>query len=371
MAKRGNGEGTISRRPDGRWMARASVGHDKKTGKLQRVTFYGKTRAEAAAKLNEALAFTSRGRSAPATKLTLGEWLIRWHETYSKPKVRQSTWEMYESLIRIHLVPGLGKMKLRDLRPEHLQRFYNEKLASGNVRREGGLAPRTVHYMHAVLHSSLKQAVREGLVLRNVAEDVSPPRHERSEIKPPSSEETARLLEAAKGHRLYLLFLLAWATGARRGELLGLRWQDIDLERRTMAIARTLHRTRAQGLVFTEPKTALSRRSIPLPKIACRELRAHKARQSEERLLIGAAYEDQGLVFATPDGKPMDPDNAARTFDALLKKAGLPHYRFHDLRHAFATRLLELGEHPKGCRASSATARSRRRSTRTHSSRQA
>lgn len=254
---------------------------------------------------------------------------------------------MYESLIRVHIAPELGDVKLRDLRPEHLQRFYNEKLASGATRREGGLSPRTVHYMHAVLHSSLKQAVREGLVPRNVADDVSPPRHERSEINPPSSEEMARLLDAAQGHRLYVLFLLAWATGARRGELLGLRRQDVDLDRRIMTIARTLHRTRAQGLVFTEPKTPLSRRSVPLPEIARRELMAHLERQNAERLLVGAAYEDQGLVFATPDGKPVDPDNAARTFDGLLKKAGLPHYRFHDLRHAFATHLLELGEHPK------------------------
>lgn len=347
MAKRGNGEGSIIQRPDGRWMARASVGHDPKTGKLIRRTFYGKTRATAAKQLTDALAAAGRGQTAPSAKLTLGEWLARWIETYARPKVRQRTFESYESMIRVHIAPALGNVKLRDLRPEHLQRFLNDKLTNGAVRREGGLAARSVHIMHVVLHAALKQAVREGLVPVNAADAVSPPRVERHEIRPPTPEEMAQVLEAIRGHRLFALYLLDWATGLRRGESLALRWQDVDLERSTMTIARNLIRTREHGLVFTEPKTSLSRRTVPLPPIAARELIAHKARQAAEKESMGSAYEDQDLVFATPNGRPIDPDNASHTFKRLLAQAGLPTYRLHDLRHAFASHLLYLGVHPK------------------------
>lgn len=347
MAKRGNGEGSISQRPDGRWIAQASVGHDPKTGKPIRRTFYGKTRAEAAKKLTAALAAAGRGQTAPPAKLTLGEWLATWLETYARPKVRQRTFESYESVIRVHIVPALGKIKLRDLRPEHLQRFLNEKLASGAVRREGGLSARSVHIMHVVLHAALKQAMREGMVPSNAADAVSPPRVERHEITPPTPDEMAQVLDAIRGHRLFALYLLDWATGLRRGESLALRWQDVDLERGTISIARNLIRSHEHGLVFTEPKTSLSRRTVPLPPIAARELLAHKARQDAEKESMDSAYEDQGLVFATPNGRPIDPDNASHTFKRLLAQAGLPDYRLHDLRHAFASHLLYLGIHPK------------------------
>ncbi len=328
-------------------MAQVSVGRDKETGRLIRRTFYGRTRQEVAEKLNAAVTAASEGTLPASPRLTLGEWLDRWHTTYARPKVRQSTWESYGTMIRAHIVPGLGTLRLKDLRPEHLQRFYLERLEGGAKRRKGGLSPRTVAYMHAVLHQALKQAVREGLLVRNVAEAVNPPRQPRHEIHPPTAQDMRKLFEAARGHRLSALFLLAWATGARRGELLALRWSDIDLDKPTVTITRNLIRTRAEGLVFTEPKTTLSRRTIPIPDVARRELRAHKARQNQERLLVGAAYKDAGLVFTVPDGGPVDPRNASRSFDALLTKAELPHYRFHDLRHAFASTLLELGEHPK------------------------
>lgn len=328
-------------------MAQVSAGHDPKTGKPRRRTFYGRTRKEVADKLAAASADEQRGLAAPVTKLTVGDWLNRWLQEYAHPKVRQSTWESYESTARVHIVPALGRIKLRGLRPEHLQSLYNEKLKSGAIRRDGGLSPRTVGYIHTVLHQALRQAVEEGLVPRNVADIARRPRQSRHEIQPPSADAMAQFLEVAKTHRLYALFLLAWGSGARRGEILALRWQDVDLDKGTISIKRNLVRTKADGLVFTEPKTALSRRTIPLPDTVRRELRAHRARQNEEKLLLGSAYDDQGLVFATPVGGPIDPDNVGRTFDLLLKKAGIPHCRLHDLRHAFATRLLELGEHPK------------------------
>lgn len=347
MGKRGNGEGSITRRNDGRWMGQVSVGRDKEAGRLIRQTFYGRTRQEVAEKLSMTVTAASQGLVAPTRTLMLGEWLERWHVTYAKPKVRQSTWESYGQLIRLYIAPALGGVRLRDLRPEHLQRFYLDQLDSGAILREGGLSPRTVQYLHAVLHQALKQAVREALVTRNVADAVSPPRQIRHEVHPPTAQDMRKLLEAARGHRLNALFLLAWATGARRGELLALRWSDTDLDKGTVTITRNLIRTKAQGLVFTEPKTSLSRRTVPIPDVARRELRAHKARQNEERLLVGSAYKDGALVFALADGAPVDPSTASHTFNRVLEKAGLPHYRFHDMRHAFATALLELGEHPK------------------------
>ncbi len=346
MAKRGNGEGSITHRRDGRWMGQITVGHDPKTGRLKRRTFYGKTRREISDKLANAITELQNGRFAQATTLTVAEWISAWLDRYAQTK-RTSTWENYESLARVHIVPALGAKKLRDLRPEHLQLFYNELLRTGAVRREGGLAPTTVRQVHAVIHEVLEQAVREELVGRNVSDFVSPPTAPHFEIQPPSVEHTARLLKVARGHRLYALFLLYLGSGMRRGEALALRWQDVDLSHGTIAVHRTLVRTNTKGLVFHEPKTRLSWRVIPIPDLVRQALVAHCARQAEEKFLVGEAYEDQDLVFATPIGHPIDPGNANRTFDLLLKAAGLRHYRLHDLRHAFATRLLELGEHPK------------------------
>ena len=346
MAKRGNGEGSITHRKDGRWMGQITVGHDSKTGRLKRRTFYGKTRRVVADKLAQAAVELRAGRFAQATTVTVGEWISAWLERYARTK-RTSTWENYESLARVHVVPALGAKKLRELRPEHLQLFYNELLRTGAVRREGGLAPATVRRVHAVIHEALEQAVREELVGRNVSDFVSPPTVPHFEIQPPSVEHTARLLKVARGHRLYALFLLYLGSGTRRGEALALRWQDVDLNRGTIAIHRTLVRTSTKGLVFHEPKTRLSWRVVPIPDLVRQALLAHRARQAEEKGLVGEAYEDQDLVFTTPIGHPIDPNNVTRTFDLLLRTAGLRHYRLHDLRHAFATRLLELGEHPK------------------------
>jgi len=345
--KRGNGEGSILQRPDGRWMARASVGHDPKTGKLIRRTFYGKTRSEVAAKLHDALTDLKQGVSTAPSKLTLGEWVTRWLETYARPKVRPRTFESYESMVRVHIVPDLGKIKLRDLRPEHLQKFLNDKRANGAVRRKGGLSARTVQIMHVVLHSALKQAIREKFVTSNAADAVNPPRVERHEINPPTQEDMTRLLETIKGHRLFALYLLDWASGVRRGELLALRWQDVDLEHGTLSINRNLVRTREHGLIFGEPKTDLSRRTIPLPEFALQGLREHRDRQDAEKESMGTAYQDQGLIFCTPNGRPIDPDNASHTFKRLVAQANLPEHTLHELRHAFASQLLALGVHPK------------------------
>ena len=343
--KRGNGEGTIVRRRDGRWMGQVSMGRDAPSGRLVRVTVYGQTRQSVAAKVTKLISDRNLGRPILTINLTPGDWLERWLRLYVSQK-RPATLENYESNVRVHIKPVLGHIPMRDLRPQHIQALYVDLLASGAVRRDGGLSPRTVRLIHVILHAALRQAVREDLLVRNVADSASPPRPAHREPVPPTPEDMEQLLVAAEGHRLFALYLLYWTTGARRGELLALRWTDVDLQQGTMRIRRQLARTRT-GLVYGEPKTPHARRAIPLADVAKEALREHQARQDAEKKLLGDAYADEDLVFATVDGHAIDPGNALRTFRLLLAKAGLPPYRLHDLRHAFAALLLQRGENPK------------------------
>ncbi|MDI6872070.1 MAG: site-specific integrase [Bacillota bacterium] len=352
--KRGNGEGTISRRKDGTWCSAISAGRNPVTGKPIRSFFYGRTRQEVADKLAKALSDARQGVFVKPTKVTVGQWLDTWLNEYARPHVRATTWGSYEYIIRCHLKPALGSIPLKDLRPEHLQRLYNQKLATGRVDGEGQLSSRTVRLIHITLHAALKQAVKEGLTVRNVSEATSPPRQQKREIRALSPQEQQDFLKTASADRLGVAFVLDLATGLRRGELLGLRWADVDFGAETVTVRQALVEVRtgnAQGpktaLVFQEPKSASGRRTIPLPSVLIPQLKAHKARQNEEKLLLGAAYHDQGLVFATADGKPIHPRNFTRKFYQLASKAGISGTNLHALRHSFATRLLEANEHPK------------------------
>lgn len=344
--RRGNGEGTIGRRKDGRWEARLIVGIDYESGKPKRAVLYGRTRAEVQHKMQAIQAELRLGSFVDPSNMTVKDWLERWSEYYAKPSVRISTWESYDSMIRRHLVPALGSLPLQGLRPEHLQRLYNEKLRQERLQGGRTLSPKTVAYMHTVLKIALKQAVREQLVIRNVADAVVPPRAARHEITPLSPQEMQQFLHAAQGHRFFLPFLLECVTGLRRGELLGLRWQDVDFDGGAITIRQSLVRTR-QGLVVSEPKTPKSRRTIPLPGSVLQRLAWLKQTQAENRRLLGAAYEDGEWVFCNAMGHPVEPHNLTRQFEVLLKRAGLPVVRFHDLRHSHATMLLMLNEHPK------------------------
>lgn len=341
MGKRGNGEGSISRRKGGGWMGQyvvyAAEGRKRKT-------VYGKTRAEVAKKLAKALSDRDGGLVFDDKGLTVKEYLERWLNDSVKGSVKQRTFENYAYVVRLHLVPTLGHIKLKALTPAHVQSLYRAK-------QDSGLSARTVRLVHTTLHKALKQAVRWGLVPRNVTEAVVPPklsRDARKEIRPLSQEQARALLAAARGDRLEALYVLAVTAGLRQGELLGLRWQDVDLEGGTLSVRQQLTRSNEYGLRFTEPKSKKSRRSIKLAKSAVDALKRHRVAQNEERLRLGSLWQDQGLVFTSGTGGPLDVGNLTnRSFRPLLERAGLPRIRFHDLRHTCATLLLSRNVNPK------------------------
>jgi integrase len=334
MGRRGNGEGTITRRKDGRWEARYTA----HTGK--RKVLYGKTRAEVAEKLTKAMADRDGGLAFDAGNLNVREYLARWLADSVRGTVKPITFESYERLVRLHIVPALGRMKLKNLTPVHLQAFYRDRL-------DAGLSPRTVQYLHVLLHRSLKQGMRWNLVPRNVAEAVDPPKVHRKEMRPLSPEEARVLLQAAQENRIEALYVLAVHCGLRQGELLALRWDDVDLEAGMLRVNRTLTITK-DGPTFTTPKTAKSRRSVKLTAGAVEALKRHSERQAEEIVRMDILYQDQGLVFASKIGTPMNRHNLnSRSFKPLLERTGLPNIRFHDLRHTCATLLLGQAVHPK------------------------
>jgi integrase len=335
--KRGNGEGSITKRKDGRWMARYTV-HTAKGPK--RRTVYGKTRKEAADKLARVLSDRVEGIVYDDENMTVGEYLDVWLKSSVRGSVRQSTYDRDASLVNNHLRPALGGIKLKKLSAAHVQGFYRDRL-------DYGLSPSTVHKMHAILHKALTQASKWHMVPRNVTETVRPPRPAPKEMRPLTSEEARRLLQAARGNGLEALYVLAVTTGMRQGELLALSWQDVDMKNGTVSVRRTL--TRSGGrYTLGEPKTKKSRRSIRLTPRAVEALESHLDRQLREMGILRDRYEDRGLLFTTSTGGLINPSNLRqRSFARLLTEAGLPHIRFHDLRHTCATLLLTQGTHPK------------------------
>ena len=333
MSKRANGEGSIYKRGDGRWCATVTLDSGR------RKAFYGDRREDVARKLAVALKARQDGLPVPAERQTVAQYLAGWLES-TRPSLRPRTWIRYEEYVRLHAIPEVGKVSLSRLSPQHLQRLYASRL-------ESGLSPTTVAHLHAVLHRALYRAARLGLVPRNVAALVEPPRIKRREMMTLCLEQSNVLLRAAKGDRLEALYVLALTIGMRQGELLALRWRDVDIEGRMIRVTGTMQRT-PDGLNIAEPKTASSRRHVAITDRAVDALRRHETRQKEERLRLGEAWEKSELVFANEVGRGIEAGNLIRrSFHPLLERAGLPRIRFHDLRHRAATLMLAGGVHAK------------------------
>lgn len=335
--KRGKGEGSIIKRKDGRWSAYQTIGYIE-SGSPKRKYFYGKTRQEVVEKLQNYQLKNLSGNSKEPGKMTFGEWLDQWVEKYVVFSVKSSTLERYEQLIRNHLKPDLGKIKLQKLQTTHLQELYLKKLEV--------LSPRTIQYIHTTASAALKQAVLEGLIMKNPANAAKLPKVPRRGKETYSKEDLESFLKEAKRKtRYYVAFFLAVSTGLRRGEILGLKWEDIDLKKRKLTVKRTLQRT-SKGIFFDEPKSKLSNRTLVLPNSIIEELKKHRKKQLEEQVKYKPIYENNGLVFCTEQGRPVHPRNFSRTFEKIaekLNKEGKPLLTLHGLRHTYATLAIEAG----------------------------
>ncbi len=331
--RRGNGEGSIYRRSDGRWAASLSIGRGR------RKHFLSRTRQEVAIKLNAALKTRQDGLPILNERITLEPFLRDWLLGI-RQSIRTTTWERYAALMRLHVSPTLGTIRLSQVTPAHLQRLFADL-------QQSGLSDATVRQVRAILRKALNDGTKWGVVARNVAALTSAPRVSRKEFKPLSPEESRAFLDAASGDKLEALYVLALTTGMRQGELLGLRWADVDFDREGVMVRQTLQRT-SGGHSFGEPKSAKSRRRVALTKTAVDALRRHRVRQTEERLKVGPYWTDLDLVFTNHVGGPVNAGNLRRrSFWPLLDRACLPRIRFHDLRHTAATLMLGRGIHPK------------------------
>ena len=331
--RRGHGEGSIYQESDGRWAGAVSLGDGT------RKRFRARTRADVQRKLNEELKRQADGlQIIRDERIKLAEYMAKWLETTLAPRVRPSTFTRIESKWRVHIEPALGSIQLSKLTPERLQTFLNERLKAGK-------SPRTVKHFRDILRTALNDAVKWGIVARNVATVVDPPRIPEHHVEPLSPERARELLVAFKGDRLEALYSVALALGLRQGEAVGLQWSDIDLEAGTLKVQRALQRVKG-SYAYVEPKTARSRRTVVMPAAIQSALKKHRARQNAEQL-AAESWQDTGLVFTTKTGAPLYAADVTRAFQDRLKRAGLPQMRFHDLRHGCASLLVAQGVHPR------------------------
>src|SRR5680860_406084 len=325
MTKRANGEGSIWKKPDGRWCGATYAATNR--GGRKRVDVYGKTRTEAREKLTALQRDLDRGVRVPEESWSLQDYLTHWLEQVVKPHRAPKTYQGYELVVRRHVVPTLGKRRLRGLSVSDVRRLIQ-------TLEERGMGTRGVQQVHAVLRNGLQSAMRDELVVRNVASlvQVKTPRYEVG--RGLSVDQARTLLEASRTDRLHALYVLAVYLGLRRGELLGLRWDRVDLDQEFLQVTHTLQRVEGE-LRFQPPKTRHSRRTIPLPGPCVEALRSHRVAQGKERLAAGPRWVDEGMVFATTVGTPIEPDNLSRSWYVVRKVLGEPAPRFHDYADIF------------------------------------
>ena len=344
--KRGNGEGSITQRADGLWEARLTLPDGR------RKSIYNKSRQTVAQRLAEALRDRNKGIPIIADeRLTVARYLADWLQRMQPPRIRPSTHRRYGQQLA-HVIRAYGDLRLTRLTAAHLADLYGrlQRPAGEEQRTRRPLSASSVHHIHVVLREALDDAVKLGLIATNVTDRVDAPKLRRPSIQPYTADEGQSLLEAAHGDRLEALYVIALTTGMRLGELLALTWRQIDLEAHTLHVVASLQRVGngSEAWRIGEPKTSHSRRQIALTPMAVEALRAHRVRQLAERMAVADIWQEHDLVFCTEMGSHFDARHVTRyEFYPLLRRAGLPIRRFHDLRHTAATLLLKAGVHPK------------------------
>ena len=344
--KRGHNEGSIKERKDGRYEVRVTAGYDFETGKQKRISYYTRTKADAIQKLHEEEYKIHFQQQVDPTSTTFLDWLRLWLETYMKNTLKQSTYVSYRGYIENHIAPAFPTLKLKDLTTKLLQDFYNYKQSTE------GLSSKTISNLHRCLHKAMKQAVLEHYIDYNPCDAVNLPRNEKPQIEIFTREQQQLLTYTSYQFRYGIFIRLVLATGIRMGELLGLRWEDIDFNKRMLSIRRTLNRLpkvdydgigNSTEIVIQEPKTKNSIRSIPLISNISNELQQWKTVQKTDAMTAGDAYQDSGFLVTNPFGGYVEPRTFKDFYDEILNASGLGHHTFHALRHTFATRAMEQG----------------------------
>ena len=335
--KRANGEGNIRKRSDGRWEGRYTAGHDPVTGKRITKNVLGKTQAEVREKLRRTIEETRGLDVARAGEYTVGQWLEVWFNDYAMLKVRPSSHQTYRGYLDHHIKPYIGNIPLTKLSSLDLQRLYKKLLSDGRVDRieskkqPKGLSAKTVRNIHQIISSALKLAIEQRLIARNPADGCALPKAERKEMQTLPVEQLTSFLREAKDSGVFALYYIDLTTGLRRGELLGLKWSDIDLEKGDLRVQRQIGRI--DGKIIEMPlKTKNAYRTLPLSADAIDVLMQQRRKTGNSE-----------WVFPSPTGGPMSPDSVLHMLHRVLKRAGLPKVRFHDLRHTFATLALQNG----------------------------
>ena len=330
------------------WFGQLTIGIDPKTGKAKRRSFYGKRRKDVVEKMQKVQSELSKGAYTEPSKELFKTWLDKWLESYKKGSLKPTTYDSYESRIRVHIKPGLGEIPIDKLQTHMVQDFYNKKLRSDRDDSKEGLSARSVRHFHTIICSSLDQAVQDGVLHVNVAKSAKPPIVRRKKMPTMSLANLIKFAKAVRNDKHYEAYIIAITTGLRRGELLGLCWDCVDLDNGTISVERQLLVIKEGVVLVDGTKSSLSRRKVTLTDDGIRILNDQKAKQdSAKKMLTPIGYIDNNLVFSRDDGSFLDPREFTKRFQRNLIKSGLPKIRLHDLRHTHATLLLEKEIHPK------------------------
>lgn len=323
------------RKRGNKWAVIIPVGYDQKTKKTKYKWFSYDTEDEAEKECARLITELNQGTFIEPSKMTVAEYMDFWFENYVESNTRKNTRDSYKYLINLHVKPEIGKLLLNKLQPLHIQQLLTKKSKSGRVDgKSGGLSSRSVKYIYSILREALKHAVKWKLLPQNPAEAVEIPRLTRKRVQVWTPEETRCFLKAAEDDKFYALFVLALFTGMRRGELLALKWQEIDFEKGVIQVNNTLSKQRT----LETTKTEKSQRGVLVTENVLDILRQHKLRQLEKRIKVGQKYQDYGLIFCTRLGTPLNAENLVkRHYFPIIEKAGVRKINFHSLRHCSAT----------------------------------